>query len=223
MQRRKVILALAMPLMMAASFLMATQPARAEEQTSAERARAADQAGYIIVDPQDAVAVDGRTFYPTGPISDETIVVIPDPDGSLPNGLTEATLKEFVAQRATVTSAASSDVGLMATQYSYIATSAGWSGAYTGGSIIGWDAYATVWYNFTAARGTSQRNAGSGLGFYQGYNGSEFGTWSAWYHLGTATASTTGGGSVPWGNVAATAKFRGWCATTNACGGYFWT
>lgn len=61
-------------------------------------ARAADDAGYIIVNGSDADPGAGGMFYPTGPIAPETLVVIANADGSLPGGMTEQELQERIAQ-----------------------------------------------------------------------------------------------------------------------------
>lgn len=46
---------------------------------------------------------------------------------------------------------------------------------------------------------------GQGIGWYRGYNGGSFGTWSAAYNLG---CGATGTGTVVWDNVIAYPKFR---------------
>ncbi|MFT4210628.1 MAG: hypothetical protein QM626_02045 [Microbacterium sp.] len=199
----------------------------ASSATTVPDAAAADAAGYIIVGPSDAVETDHGTFYPTGNISPDTLVVIAEADGSLPGGITESELQTYVAERragveeSSTTEIAPSDTVTPFLTSSYSATSTGWSGAYTGGSLIGWDSSATAYYSFTVGVGTSQVNAGQGLGYYVGYNGSSFGTWSAWYGLTSAAQNYTGGGSVPWGNVAATTKFRAKCAASTLCYGDF--
>ncbi|MGV8880842.1 MAG: hypothetical protein ACOH19_01700 [Rhodoglobus sp.] len=190
---------------------------------------AADAAGYVIVGTESAVETGGATFYPTGEISDDTLVVIANPDGSLPNGLTEETLTAVVAERRAAEAAGTalpdtSDIsdGVVARLTgAYSATSAGWSSPYTGGSLIGIDDSSVAGYGFNVAPNSSQVNVGSGLGYYRGYNGSEFGIWATWYNLGSASDGTPGGSTVPWGNVAATTQFRAQCATTTVCGGYF--
>ena len=59
----------------------------------------ADARGYIIVYPGDAIASSDAVFLETGPISRDTLVVVAEPDGSLPGGMTEADVAELVAQR----------------------------------------------------------------------------------------------------------------------------
>lgn len=201
------------------------------QQALVEQAKAADAAGYIIVDRADSVNVDGATFHPTGPISEDTLVVIPDEDGTLPDGLTEEGIQSIIAQKrsgaltqdsVTVDAAAApeGDVAARATLYSWAATSAQMSRAYNGGSFIGLNSNTTASYYFYTQSGFGQRAAGNGMGFWTGYNGSQFGTWERFYGVGNAGTAGTGG-SVPWGNVAATQKFQARCTVTAACFGQF--
>ena len=259
MQRRNLFIGAAAPVLIAGLMLMgstpamsapsATAPAPADTAASeAAAVQAADEAGYLIVEASEGIpATGGATFYPTGEIDDDTLVVFAEPDGSLPGGITEAQLSAIVAQGDSISSdgadslgftlegdslVADEDSAVLSTSavaspsavlasHAYAATSASWSSAYTGGSVIGINDAATVQYTFTASAFTSQRNVGQGLGYYRGYNGSQFGTWAKWYSLGSGTSSSAGGAAVPWGNAAGVAKFMGKCATTTACGGYF--
>jgi len=232
----KALAIITVPVLAASLILVGSVPAGAAVQDNTK------SKGYVVVQASEGIAgKGGAVFYPTGPISSDTLVVIAEPDGSLPGGLTEDRLREMVADRKAQGSAASKTfesavamdpvqasaqsgavTSLAATQYGYGASSSiDWSGAWTGGGKIGLTDTATASYSFLAAAFTSQRNVAQGLGYYRGYNGSQFGTWSAWYNLGSATASTAGGGAVPWGNVSAVSKLRAKCATTTICGGYF--
>lgn len=194
--------------------------------------------GYVIVGAHEGQAVGDAVFYPTGPISDDTVVVIAEPDGSLPGGLTESTLQALAAEardgKATqfgldslgegafsVPDTAARDFVAMAsaTPRAYLTNGTSWSGIFSGGSIIGTTANTTVSYVFTAPLNTAQINAGQGRGYYRGYNGSQMGTWAQWYNLGTATARRTGGAAVPWGQVISTTAFRAACATASVCNG----
>ena len=186
-------------------------------------------AGYIVVGPSDAQVAGDATFYPTGPISDDTLVVIKDSDGNLPGGLTTSDLQTLVQQKragtlttsADETTAPSSVVTPLTTYYSWSATSFQWSGSYAGGSLIGWDDSATATYYFRTKDATSETAAGDGIGYYRGYNGSTFGTWSSWYALGNAGTSGHTKAGIPWGNVAAVKKFEALCTTSTACFGDF--
>ncbi|QQD74827.1 hypothetical protein I8920_07900 [Curtobacterium sp. YC1] len=185
--------------------------------------------GYVIVDPDAAQVTAEGVFFPTGKISANTVVVISKPDGSLPNGLSDAKLTSLYGERRALPESAQRESAAparvsaaAASNYSYVASSASsWSRAFAGPNIIGADAGVKVKYRFTVASSTAQTNAGQGLGYYRGYSGSEFGTWSKWYNLGVADSRTPGSTSVPWGNVAAQAKFRAKCATSTLCGGSF--
>ncbi len=198
--------------------------------------------GYVIVNPGSAEQVGDSTFYPTGPISDDTLVVIPDAQGNLPGGLTKATLKSAVAQlhsQGTVTSSLGVDVAGAATSaapsattpsaqpdavaagtyYSWSATSAGYSRSYVGGTIIGADWSATARYNFDAADGFTGFAVGLGKGHYRGYNGSTFGTWTTYYGVGNSDGP---GAFVPWGEVLDNEGFEAQCAQSTICWGSFW-
>jgi hypothetical protein len=181
--------------------------------------------GYVIVQPSDAISVDGnRTFYPTGPISDSTLVVIAEPDGSLPGGVTEAQLNNVATQRELVGASPSSSAttAAVAMNNTYEGwSSVNWSQEFVGASVIGLNDSTVLYYSFNVNAFTSQTNAGQGLGYYRGYNGSTFGVWSQWYGLGSATPGAMRQTSVPWGNVAAVAKFKVKCATTTVCGGHW--
>lgn len=224
MSKLKALITIGATAALAASVAFAAAPATAAPAASKPSAVSNSGDGYVIINAQEGVkGANGSTFYPTGPLGNDTLVVIAEPDGSLPNGLTESTLKALTTERKVQRAVANPDAvasPMAGTLYAYAATSAGWSGDYTGGSHIGTDWSARIQYNFWAAAGSSQTNVGQGLGYYQGYNGGSFGVWSQWYNLGSATSSG-GGTNVPWGNVAAVAKFHAKCATTTACGGYF--
>jgi len=194
--------------------------------------------GFVIINPRASGTVTTRagTFYPTGPIDDDTLIVIANSDGTLPGGLTETRLEQLVEARssgdgnaiqshefsvsAEGVTAASKVSALLGR--SYIAAPYAWTSAYTGAGIWGWDETATVSYTFSVTEGTNQQAAGQGLGYYRGYNGSELGVWAKWYSLGVlATSGTTGGGTVPWGAVVATAKFKAMSTVPSFAIGYW--
>ncbi|KRB36411.1 hypothetical protein [Microbacterium sp. Root180] len=201
----------------------------------AATAAAADQRGYIIVSQSAAQEVGNATFYPTGPISDDTLVVIRDSSGALPNGLTVESLDSLVAaEHAGLThddsiefnasdanAQTSSVVAAVGETYrAWSATNSGWSQGFTGNTMIGFTDDVRAGYYFYTAAGYNQRASGNGLGYYKGYNGSVFGTWSKWYYVGIAS-STGAGASVPWGKVAAVERFRALCTQTQTCWGKF--
>ncbi len=179
-------------------------------------AEAADAAGYIIVPPSDSFEYGDGTMYPTGPISADTLVVIQNPDGSLPGGLTESTLAETVAaKRQGVDAEVSSDNNV-------VARASGWSpgNAVNVGSLIGWDSTARAGYTYNTRPYTAA--TGSGLGYeYKCTSSTYCGQVSAYYFVGFANQYTNynTGGSAPWGNVAANRMFLGNCTSTPVCGG----
>lgn len=66
--------------------------------------------------------------------------------------------------------------------------------------------------------GLAPERRNQGLGFYRGYYGSQFGVWEKWYYVGNTGFAETGA-AVPWGNVAATKKFKAICTITLTCFG----
>ena len=198
--------------------------------------------GYVLVNPASSTTKhlpDGKTFMPTGEISPETVVVVTDPDGSLPGEMTQAQLTTMVAdQRAARASgvvsdgkvlevsaqphdgAKSVDGGVSALVSRAYSVSYPWL-TFTGGSVIGVNDSTRLnyWHNVTS--GTVQWVQGEGLGYYRGYNGSTFGLWSAYYSMGTAKSNASGGASIPWGNVAANTSFRAKSLNSAVAGGYW--
>lgn len=194
MQRRNLFAGAAAPVLITGLMLMGSAPAMSApgastpDTTSGDPAavqaaavQAADDAGYLIVQASDGVpAKGGATFYPTGEIDDDTMVVFAEPDGSLPGGITEAQLSAILAQGDSISAAGADSLGfilegdsLVANEesavaspsaalasHAYAATSASWSSAYTGGSVIGINDASTLQYTFTASAFTSQSNAG---------------------------------------------------------------
>lgn len=193
--------------------------------------------GYVIVDPgKKVVAANGATFYPTGALDSETLIVIPNDDGTLPGGLKESELKTLVAEarsrshvmanvaRVTLTSVtpemSPASMSSAMASFTYAASSTGWSTQYYGSSKIGASSTTKMRYWFNANSGGAQ-NSGSGWGHYTGYNGGVFGLWSVYYNLGTTPAGGEKMFDVPWGNVMDITRFRARCATTTVCGGYW--
>lgn len=181
----------------------------------------ADARGYLIVQESAGKVSEGGTFFETGPISEDTLLVIANSDGSLPAGVSTELLSSIASERRAAVEPESEvpqNATTDTTTYSWSATSTEQSGDYTGGSLIGMSDTTRAVYPFSTAAGFAQGAAGSGLGFYRGYNGSEFGAWSRYYGLG-ATTSVGISKAIPWGNVAATKKFRAQCANTVVCWG----
>jgi len=198
--------------------------------------------GYVIVNPTSSATVtlpDGRTFMPTGDISPETLVVVSDEDGSLPGAMTETDLTTMVAEQKAkrasgqavpeenlvlnaqpAKSAKKGDTGFTTMGQRTYSVSYGWS-QFTGSSQIGLTDTTRMNYWHSVTQGTVQWVEGQGLGYYRGYNGGTFGTWSAFYAMGTAKSNANGGASIPWGNTAAVTQFRARSLNSPVAGG-FW-
>lgn len=198
----------------------------------------------FVVDPSASGVTktsDGSTFYPTGDIPDDTTIVIPNSDGSLPGGLTLRQIQDQVAQvraaadapiQLEVASPSSAEIsqGAITVQptsstptYVYGTAFNTLSKVYKGQEIIGLTNTATAGYGFNVTEGTNQEALGSGLGYYRGYNGTTLGLWSSWYSLGIASSGTNGGKTVPWGNVAGQAQFRAYGMSLSLVAGRFWS
>lgn len=175
--------------------------------------------GYYIIDRATAVQVGDATFYPLKNLPEGTITVMPDPDGSLP--VTTAQLDRIVAAKAsgdaTVMRRVQAEiqaetqpaaVEALASCWGYVAPYHMWSGVYLGTAIWGYDESARVTYSFGVTPGTNQQAAGQGVGWWYGYNGSDFGLWRAWYNIGTATSLSSPSYTVPWGENLARTEFK---------------
>jgi hypothetical protein len=247
MQRRKAFYILTIPVM-TAGLLLSTAPANAGTPPTARTdsnpkpvAGLTVGAGYVIVNPASAVTNGDSTFYPTGKIGSDTLIVIPNPDGSLPGGLTRATMPAFVAKlNAQGSGAAAINLGVAASSapasssaqatpqssgtypHAYIAGSASsWGTTYTGNNEAGGSSDVRIYYSWNTQSETSAVVPGEGRGYYTGYQGSVYGIYSAWYQFGSAKADEDGSGSVPWGKVLSYTEFRAKCAGASVCGGYW--
>ena len=192
---------------------------------------------YVILDPNgpDAVTTAEGVFMPMGPIDKDTLIVVENPDGSLPGGMSMSDVAALARARAAGDVAAMTSLAFdadptavaaagnvtAAAAYSYAAAPNIWTAPYRGTNIIGTNSSVRVYYSFSVTPATNQQAAGQGTGYYVGYNGSQFGTWMKWYGLGIASDGSNGGGSVPWGNVAATAQFRAMSTVLHGAFGYF--
>lgn len=184
--------------------------------------------GYFIINLSSGVQVGNATFYPTGHLPEGTIAVVPEPDGSLP--ATRTQLDQIVAAKArgdaiTVqriqAEIALGDMQPAVECHSYVAPYHAWSGDYTGGGVIGLTESARVTYSFGVTEGTNQQAAGQGLGYYYGYNGSDFGLWKAWYTIGTATSGENAVASLPWGESIGRAHFMAYSIALSLATGCF--
>lgn len=190
----------------------------------------------IIVDPEGSGVVrrGDATFYPTGPIGQDDVVVILDDKGKIPGGASIAALREWIASgREGPAPSTSGEVVETRNRMviplagcggvSYAAAPYVWSREYSYcSSIAGATASTRVSYVFSVTDGSNQEASGLGQGWYQGYNGSQFGVWSAWYGLGIADGASNTGALVPWGNVWAVPKFKAMSTMLAGAFGYFY-
>ncbi len=169
---------------------------------------------YIIAHPSVTVpstasSTGVETFYPTGDVGPDTVIVLAETDGTLPGGLSEAEIAnkiatgdtQFTGQTAAAPMKASSSTawisGKCALGNTYTQTSPG----------ISRDIGGAVTYTWWVTAGSA---TASMKGFYRGYFGSEMGVWQSWYGTGLASASDAALSTkvVPWDNVLALAEMR---------------
>jgi hypothetical protein len=182
-----------------------------DHQTDTLQVESAD-VPVLVLDPDSAVEVvsrgktidDGSVFYPTGDISPDTVLIAPD-------YLEEIGLEYDDVKHVDTLSDFQSEVAIAAKiacgQWSNFGAAPGgaWSQNYTGCAIFG-SPNLTVSYQWALTAGTNQSACAQGRGWYRGYNGSTMGVWSKFYTVGCGGSS--GGGTVPWGNVAASKQFK---------------
>ena len=201
--------------------------------------------GYVIVDTKVARSVEARegTFYPTGNIDKDTLVVIRDADGSLPGGISIAELEELLEAEAKGDYAAIEERGFVVADgdttaaneepaaplaaggvvplagSTYAALPYTWTSAYSGVNIWATNSNVRAGYSFDVTYGTNQVATAQGKGYYVGYNGSEMGTWVKWYGLGVATSGSPAGATVPWGYILATTQFKAYSSSVHMATG----
>lgn len=157
----------------------------------------------VFVAPASSVNAktsDGATFYPTGTIGENTLVVMPE-----------------IYQAAGLTYKDVAQIHTRAGFEKAMSTNTSGSRASCGGVVTGvYGVWSTplaspcpqmgndwgfhVYYSWSVAAGTNQDASVMGLGFYRGYYGSQFGVWKQYYGLGVGG---DGEASVPWGLTAA--------------------
>lgn len=144
------------------------------------------------MDPEDpGIEHEGdATFYPTGPIDEDTVVVIPSESTGAEGGFST----KACAPR------------------SFLAPPLKWSAAVKA-TCSYWGTKESVkkTYSWSVVPGSNQHACTQGLGFYRGYNGSQMGVWAKWYNLG---CGTQGANAVPWGNTAADPQMKGKSTST---------
>ena len=158
--------------------------------------------GFIVVDPNGPGVVHqgDATFIPTGPLDANTRIVVKNDDGTLPGGQTLSGLSNSATSGITPMYWCGS--------FSYMSAPYTWTAPLVSQCALFGSPGLQLSYTFTVTAETNQMAEAQGLGFYTGYNGSEFGVWQQWYNLGTADSTSLGGWTVPWGNVEAYPKFR---------------
>jgi hypothetical protein len=169
---------------------------------------------YVIAYPSITTRDGMATFYPTGPIDPETVVVIAEADGTLPGGMTESQVADKIALMKQATPASEP----MVMEVPSARASTGWIGgggcqwgpvAHQNGPSIAGDGNTRVTYTWW--QDTGRGSNGRAQGFYRGYYGSDMGIWEKWYDMGSTTpqASALVRGRVPWQGVWAVPKFQG--------------
>jgi hypothetical protein len=166
----------------------------------------------VVIDPHGpgVTTTANGTFYPTGHLPANTLTVVPDDNGNFPGGLTAAQIRQTVKEsgvaglkaavdsRTTLATASAATVTPMSVNGTgYSAIPSVWSAPHSGPTVWGTVDTKRTTYIFDVTAETNQNACGQGTGYYQGYNGSQFGLWSAWYGLGCATSNSDGSNTVP--------------------------
>ena len=190
---------------------------------------------YVVVNPAAATEVGEEVFFPTGEIDDDTLVIIPDANGQLPFGLSPDQIAALHAElepgetlqidaQVAMEAGAPPVTSIAAIGAGYTATSSAWGPVSQATTAFIAGPGGRAHYKFDVHTGFGQVNVGNALGYYRGYNGSQFGVWQKWYHQGTANENSIGGLSngTSWYNVSAYPAFQGQCAITQVCSGKWW-
>lgn len=149
----------------------------------------------FIVDSRTAVELQDAVFYPTGDLDRDTLIVMPELYRAA--GLTYADVAR-VATYGEMEGALAAGNSRMSCGGSTTGVYGSWSAPVESNChVAGHNGY-TEYYSWAVPFGTNQDGCGQGKGYYQGYNGSTFGVWMTYYGLG---CGTSGGATVPWGNV----------------------
>lgn len=209
--RTPLIIGVALATILGAGSIAA--PANAAQSTAATAVdtSAATPSDTFVVDPSTAEASGDATFYPLPKSAEDSLIVMPDMAAEVGikpgfvNPKDEARVRTALAaandQQAkapTITMATNATVSPMVS-YNVDFTllplqqiNSQWKSGY-----IGFTADSRKIYNFAINQGGG-KVAFQGLGYYKGYNGSDFGLWSRYYLVNSGTSGTK---SVPWGNV----------------------
>lgn len=162
----------------------------------------------VVIADDGATQPDGRTFYRTGKIHSDTLVVIPGADGLLPGGITRSAGGEILLSEGSDAlvreiDASLGDVSIMAAWRNWSAPiGSGWAMYEHRVGFAGDDWDRKLDYSFSVTNGTTQWACTKGRGYRRGYLGGEFGVWEEWYNTGCRQGSsgqTTN--TVPWGYI----------------------
>lgn len=187
----------------------------------------------VVFAGQGVEQENGDVFYETGPVSADTLIVVPDDNGLMPGGLTRQEAVKTYAEggvaglrramdstREAEGSASSAPLGssldasasVNAISQTFITgLCCTWQQFTHPTALWGWDDTATVNYRYAVQAGTRQSACAEGRHYYRGYNGSDFGVWSTWSSLGCKSAGIGWKtASFWWGSIIAypQAKFR---------------
>lgn len=185
---------------------------------------------FILDDSAPGVEhVGDSTFYPLPDGYEDAMVVTAevaedlgvDSVGAISESEAKALTKSIASSSEIAASTPEQDAAEVAEMKSSLATpnaaaASAWTDFYTppGGSYGSWYQRNTVLipqgdirkvYSWQMNPGSNSQVCGQGIGWYRGYNGSDFGTWSSAYNLG---CGASGSADVVWDNAAAYPKFR---------------
>ncbi len=163
----------------------------------------------VVVAPPATVAEeasqDAAVFYATGPIGDNTLVVMPEIYEAV--GLTFEDVRglDTVAEISAAIAASAGEALLSSCGGVVTGVYGSWSSASTSQCSVAGSPNYRLPYAWNVQPNTNQSAAVQGRGYYVGYNGSEMGVWSQWYGVGVGAS---GYATVPWGNVWSYPKAR---------------
>ncbi|GAB3846937.1 hypothetical protein GCM10028800_13280 [Nesterenkonia populi] len=158
---------------------------------------------------------------PTGPIDDETLVIMADVlDGSLPYGLEAEQLvtlhEQADGEPLEITGEEPADVQPASTCFGFTAPGGSWGPEVRSDTAVLGNPNHVQSYNFRTGSLSQATVAGQGVGLQQ----DQYGIHRIWHSLGSvAPGQASAGGTVPWGNVADYPRFRGQTAAVTAATG----
>ena len=194
------------------------QPASAFAAVEENASGMKDKHDGIFVISENAAhseTVDGATFYPLPDDAKNSLIVLPEVAKDvhvLPGKVAkseETRIRSKITDRAklstetteltpTITPMASTSL----TSF-WVPIGNGWTGEIRGNTYLMGSAGKT--YSWFMDGSSNTTACAQGVGYYQGYNGSSFGLWRAWYDIGCGRSAVVG---VPWDNVSAYPTIR---------------